>query len=261
MLILNSKNKINVFAFMKSIKSLSLLGALLLSSNVIASSLTGVKFNTIQNDEIELVFSLSDVISVQPIVKTSLSPAKIDITFDADSFDQNIANIDVSHAGVKTIKLKKIAGKIVATVDLEALSVFDVSQVDNTFSIVLNKGLSSSPITKITPIGGDFINNIDSIDFRKNEANQGQLLIYLADSMVAVDVRDRLGKLYIEFHNTEIMEDLLYKLDVTDFGTIVTGIETFKDGRNARLVVDITGEYQFEHKQDNNIFIRVFILR
>lgn len=255
MLILNSKNKINVFAFMKSIKSLSLLGALLLSSNVIASSLTGVKFNTIQNDEIELVFSLSDVISVQPIVKTSLSPAKIDITFDADSFDQNIANIDVSHAGVKTIKLKKIAGKIVATVDLEALSVFDVSQVDNTFSIVLNKDLSSSPITKITPVGGDFINNIDSIDFRKNEANQGQLLIYLADSMVAVDVRDRLGKLYIEFHNTEIMEDLLYKLDVTDFGTIVTGIETFKDGRNARLVVDIVGEYEFEHKQDNNTFL------
>lgn len=251
MLILTIKKKMNVFATMKNILLVTIY---LFASQSFAASVTGVKYNTIQNDEIELVFSLSENISIQPIVKTTIEPAQIDITFSADSFDENIAYTEVAHAGVNHVEINKIAGNVVAAIHLDALSVFDVSQVNNTFSIVLNKGIANTAVTKITPVGGDFINNIDSIDFRKNKDDEAQLIVNLTDSMVAVDVRDRLGKLYVEFHNTAIIEDLLYKLDVTDFGTLVQGIETFKDGRNARLVVDISGEYEFEHQQLNNVF-------
>ncbi|WP_448249432.1 type IV pilus secretin PilQ [Thalassotalea agariperforans] len=251
MLILTIKKKMNVFAIMKNIFLMSLC---FFASQSFAASVTSVKYNTIQNDEIELVFSLSENISIQPIVKTSIEPAQINITFAADSFDENLAFTEIAHAGVNSVEINKTAGNVVAAIHLDALSVFDVSQVDNTFSIVLNKGVANTAVTKITPVGGDFINNIESIDFRKNKDDEAQLIINLADSMVAVDVRDRLGQLFVEFHNTAIIEDLLYKLDVTDFGTLVQGIETFKDGRNARLVVDIDGEYEFEHQQLNNVF-------
>jgi type IV pilus assembly protein PilQ len=73
--------------------------------------------------------------------------------------------------------------------------------------------------------------------------------------MVAVDVNDRLGKINVEFHNTEIIDDLLYQLDVTDFGTIVSGIETFKEGRNARLVIDVDTHFTFSHRQTDNLFV------
>ncbi|MEY8252471.1 MAG: type IV pilus secretin PilQ family protein, partial [Colwellia sp.] len=75
------------------------------------------------------------------------------------------------------------------------------------------------------------------------------------DSMLAADVNDKLGKLNVEFHNTEIIEDLLYKLDVTDFGTLVTSIETFKEGRNARLVIEVASGFIFTQKQEENLFI------
>jgi type IV pilus assembly protein PilQ len=251
MLILTIKKKMNVFTIMKNIFLISLC---FFVSQSFAASVTSVKYNTIQNDEIELVFSLSENISIQPIVKTSIEPAQINITFAADSFDENLAFTEIAHAGVNSVEINKTAGNVVAAIHLDSLSVFDVSQVNNTFSIVLNKGVANTAVTKITPVGGDFINNIESIDFRKNKDDDAQLIINLADSMVAVDVRDRLGQLFVEFHNTAIIEDLLYKLDVTDFGTLVQGIETFKDGRNARLVVDIDGEYEFEHQQLNNVF-------
>lgn len=251
MLILTIKKKMNVFAIMKNILLMSFC---FFASQSFAASVTGVKYNTIQSDEIELVFSLSENITIQPIVKTSIDPAQINITFSADSFDENIAFTEIAHAGVNFVEINKTAGNVVAAIHLDALSVFDVSQVNNTFSIVLNKGIANTAVTKITPVGGDFINNIESIDFRKNKDDEAQLIINLADSMVAVDVRDRLGQLFVEFHNTAIIEDLLYKLDVTDFGTLVQGIETFKDGRNARLVVDINGDYEFEHQQLNNVF-------
>ena len=80
-------------------------------------------------------------------------------------------------------------------------------------------------------------------------------MVYLDDSSVAVDVNDKLGKVNIEFHNTEIAEELLYQLDVTDFGTIVKGIETFKEGRNAKVVVDVSTAFTFSHKQEADLFV------
>ena len=99
------------------------------------------------------------------------------------------------------------------------------------FSITLNYGQSANIVETLSPAGEQFINHIESLDFRLGEDNSAEILVYLKDSMVAVDVNDKLGKVNVEFHNTQIIEDLLYKLDVTDFGTIVSSIETFKGGR------------------------------
>ena len=219
-----------------------------------SSDLIGIKYNTLQNDEIELQFELTEKIVNQPEMKTAMNPAQIKITFDADDFNENLLKTSIEHAGVNYISVQKLAGKVVATVHLDQLSVFDVEQDGNLFSLTLNKGINDSPVTKVNPLGSDFINNIDSIDFRNGESDEAQVIVYLDDSMVAVDVTDKLGKLYIEFHNTQIIDDLLYKLDVTDFGTLVTGIETFRDGRNAKLIVDINSDFTFKHQQLNNVF-------
>ncbi|GLX83924.1 secretin [Thalassotalea loyana] len=246
-------NKNNLKYKMLSLRAL-LVTTLLLPFSLLAAQLNGISYNTLQNDEIELRFSLSENISKQPTVKTSMSPAQIKITFEADSYDPQLAKTMVEHAGVNHVTVEKLAGKVVATIHLNSLSIFDVKQSQNTFSLLLNKAVESSPVTKISPVGSNFINRVDSIDFRKGRNEEAQLLVFLEDSMVAVDVSDKLGKLFIEFHNTQIAEDLLYKLDVTDFGTVVSGIETFKDGRNARLVVDIDGPFTFKHQQVGNVF-------
>ncbi|KAJ1463632.1 pilus assembly protein, partial [Baffinella frigidus] len=187
-----------------------------------SSDLIGIKYNTLQNDEIELQFELTKEIVNPPEMKTVMNPAQIKITFDADNFNENLLKTSVEHAGVSHISVQRLAGKVVATVHLDQLSVFDVQQKGNLFSLILNKAIGDSPVTRVNPLGNNFINNIDSIDFRKGDNDEAQILVYLDDSMVAVDVADKLGKLYIEFHNTQIINDLLYKLDVTDFGTLVT---------------------------------------
>ena len=219
-----------------------------------ASELTGISYNTIQNNEIELVFELSDNIAVAPEVVTSMSPAQVRITFDADQFNPTVATTLIDHAGVNNITVQKIAGKVVADVSLQHLSIFDAVQKGNTFALTLNTGQVNPSVTQLIPLGHGFINQIDNIDFKRGQQNEAQLLVKLIDSKVAVDVSDKLGKLYIEFHNTEILDDYIYKLDVTDFGTLVTGIETFKEGRNARLVVDINGPFEYKHQQFNDVF-------
>jgi len=224
------------------------------TTSAYSASLTAVQYNTMQNNEIELVFHLSEKINEQPIVKTSMNPAQIDITFSVVDFNTQLHETIIEHAGVNRVTVKKFAGEVVASVHLDSLSVFDVSQNGSQFSLILNKDLSNSAMTKVNVLDNEFINNIQSLDFRKGHNDDAQIIVNLDDSMVAVDVSDKLGKLYVEFHNTQIIEDLLYKLDVTDFATLVSGIETFREGRNARLVIDIDSEFTFEHQQLNNVF-------
>ncbi len=220
------------------------------------NELVGISYNTIQSDQIVLVFSFAQNITTLPEVQTSMAPAFVEVTFDANAFAQDIKETLVNHAGVKGIKLDATTGKVVALINLEKLAVFDVAlNGDKEFAITFNYGESAEVIETLSPAGNEFINHIESIDFRLNSENEGQILVYLQDSMLAADVNDKLGKLNVEFHNTQIIDDLLYKLDVTDFGTLVTSIETFKEGRNARLVVEVQSGFIFTQKQEGNLFI------
>ena len=254
MLLLKKMNKYKLTYRNLKMKYLFSIFLCMLSTTAFSSSLTGVKYNTMQNEEIKLTFLLSESILIQPQVKTSMNPASIDITFHADDFDLQLENTIIEHAGIKNVTVQKLSGRVVASINMDKLSIFDISQEDNSFSLVLNQGLKNTSATKVSSISKAFINNVESLDFRKGQNNEAQVLVHLADSKVVVDVSDKLGKLYVEFHNTEITEDLLYQLDVTDFGTIVTGIETFKEGRNSRIVIDINGDFTFEHQQLNNVF-------
>ena len=227
------------------------IGAEELNSN----QLKGITYNTIQGDQIQLVFEFSSALTALPEVNTSMNPAFVKVDFSADAFDAKLQKTGVNHAGVTDIILDSATGKVVATINLEQLSVFDVALNDNEFSITFNYGQSAHIVEMLSPAGEQFINHVESLDFRLGEDNSAEILVYLKESMVAVDVNDKLGKVNVEFHNTQIVEDLLYKLDVTDFGTIVSGIETFKDGRNARLVIDVDSHFTFSHKQQGNVFV------
>jgi type IV pilus assembly protein PilQ len=254
MLLFNKIKNDNLMTHCKKIKLIMAAYLCMLSTFSWANELTGITYNTIQHNEIELIFELSDKIVAPPKVSTTMTPAQVRITFDVEQFNPAIATTLIEHAGVKNITVRKMAGKVVADVNLQQLSIFDVSQKDNTFALTLNTGQVNKAVTQLIPLGHGFINQIDNIDFKRGQQNEAQLLVKLIDSKVAVDVSDKLGKLYIEFHNTEILEDYIYKLDVTDFGTLVNGIETFKEGRNARLVVDIEGPFEYKHQQFNDVF-------
>jgi type IV pilus assembly protein PilQ len=218
--------------------------------------LTEISYNTIQAERLELVFSFTENISQLPAVETSTEPAFIKINFGQGDFDGNLQSTLVKHAGVKEVALDIQNGNVVATIKLDKLSVFDVALTgDKNFSIVFNLGSSAEVVDDLSSADKSFINQIESIDFRLNENNEGQVLVYLNDSALAVDVTDKLGKVNVVFHNTEISEELLYKLDVTDFGTLIQGIETFKDGRNARLLIDVESNFTFSQVQENNLFI------
>ena len=255
MLLNNFKNN-KIFTFWVKIQAIVAICFSAFTFSAFASDLTGIAYNTIHNDQIEIVFSMSADITGQPTVKTSMDPASIEVTFNNIAFDEEYTQTLINHAGVKSVNLANSNGAMVATIELEKLSVFDVAIEGDQYALTLTYGKAAEVVEQMTPAGEEFINGLKSIDFRRGQSElEGQVLIYLDDSVVAANVNDQLGKVVVEFYNTQIPEEMLYKLDVQDFATVVKGIETFREGRNSKLVIDVDGAFTFEHDQQENLFI------
>ena len=125
------------------------------------NELVGISYNTIQNDQIVVVFSFTKNITSLPVVKTSMTPAFVEVTFDANTYGKDLKETLINHAGIKGINLDAKTGKVVALISLEKLAVFDVSlNNEKEFSITFNYGQSAEVVETLSPAGDDFINYI-----------------------------------------------------------------------------------------------------
>ncbi|WP_117236035.1 type IV pilus secretin PilQ [Vibrio maerlii] len=90
-------------------------------------------------------------------------------------------------------------------------------------------------------------NRLESIDFRVNEHKEAVVIVELAKLAAVVDVQKVQGGLVVELMQTEVADESLYLIDVTDFSTQVSHIEVFRDTLGTRLQISIKGGYQYDY--------------
>ena len=88
-----------------------------------------------------------------------MTPALVEVTFDANAFNAALKDTLVDHAGVKNITLNTTNDKVVASINLEKLTVFDVAlNNDKEFAITFNYGDSAEVVEKSSQSGKEYIN-------------------------------------------------------------------------------------------------------
>ena len=94
----------------------------------------------------------------------------------------------------------------------------------------------------------DFINEIDSIDFRRGEQGEAKVLVFLQHNSAAVDIVEKNGHIQLDFHDTKISDELLYQLDVLDFATVVKTIKAHI------YIVSVDTDYFFIPEENKSTF-------
>lgn len=96
--------------------------------------------------------------------------------------------------------------------------------------------------------------DIRNVDFRRGDKGEGRIIVALPSASTAVDMRQEAGQVVLEFYNATLPENLERRLDVTDFATPVKSIDTFTKGRNVRMVIAPSGEYDHVAYQTDSIY-------
>lgn len=87
---------------------------------------------------------------------------------------------------------------------------------------------------------------ITDIDFTRLPDDVALLRVKLNDEGIDHEARVRGNRLELTLYDTDINDDLLYVLDVSQFATPIAHIETFREGSDA--VITITGKGPFRHQ-------------
>jgi type IV pilus assembly protein PilQ len=232
---------------------------LFFAKTVIAEPLLyDVRYNPLLKGETELQLVFDEELATAPKVQVFNSPARIEMLFTSATLEQGLENVDVNQAGITSVSSVLTEQGLRVSINLERLKIYE-TQVNNN---LVSLRISDNPITEqvnqggeeVSSFGDSYINSIQSIDFRRGEKGEAKLLVFLQDTQAAIEVHESGGKIIAEFHHTDILDDLLYELDVLDFGTVVSTIETFKEKNLSRVVIEPNAKFSFTYQQIDNIF-------
>lgn len=236
----------------------TLVAAVLLVCSFGASAvplLYDVRYNPLLDGETEIEFVFDEEIYIEPKIQVFSEPARIELFFDEADFEENLTEVLINKAGVKRVTHEFENDGFKVTVFLDYLKIYQTRVDKNLFYLhVSDNPTQDVAETSAIEDSSSYINKIQAIDFRRGEKGEARVMIFLQENMAAIDVTEKAGKVIAEFHNTDILDDLLYQLDVMDFGTVVNTVETFKDGINSRIVIDTTTGFDYNYQQLDNIF-------
>ena len=97
--------------------------------------------------------------------------------------------------------------------------------------------------------------SIRDITFRRGADGEGRILIDLSDPNAGIDIRQQGPNLVVDFFKVRLPDNLNRKLDVIDFATPVTRIDTAVQGSNVRMTIVPRGMWEHTAYQTDNQFV------
>ncbi|MEZ5615619.1 MAG: type IV pilus secretin PilQ [Rhodocyclaceae bacterium] len=97
--------------------------------------------------------------------------------------------------------------------------------------------------------------SIRDINFRRGNNGEGRVVVDLSDSNVGIDIRQQGPNLVVEFQKTDLPDNLRKRLDVTDFATPITTVNTQPQGENIRMVISPKGLWEHNAYQSDTQFV------
>ncbi|MCE9680220.1 type IV pilus secretin PilQ family protein [Shewanella sp. AS1] len=214
-----------------------------------ANRLVDVKYHSIVDHQLELQLVFETDVA-EPEINLNASPAQIELAFSDTTSGLEKDLLPIENVGVKSVSVKQDSSALKVLVDLTKVKAYQGKVYGKTYRLTINdEAIDHSEVSS-----NPFVNKVKNIDFRRSANGSGELLVKLNNSAVAANVEQVGAKLEVKLFNTDIGADLLYVMDVQDFATPVKSFETFKEELTTRFLLDISGNYEYNYKQEGDLF-------
>ncbi len=241
--------------FHQGIERLSafILCLMLSATSYAAPTLDDISYSTLPGERVQLVMQFSAPLAEEPVNFTIDNPARIaiDLPDVALNLDEKTQTIGVGVA--RSVTAVEAAGRTRVVVNLAGLVPYDIDVQGNMVSLVLGGAVaadaeSAQPAASLSaaPRYSAATGGIENIDFRRGEGGEGRIIVTLSDPSVAVNLGEEAGQIVVDFIAASLPAALDRRLDVIDFATPVTEIDTSSYGDGARMVIS-TATDQYDH--------------
>jgi type IV pilus assembly protein PilQ len=232
-----------------------------------ANRLEGITFTTGAGNKVELTLRLSDT-APTPLTFTVDNPARIALDLPDTSVSMASRRVDVKQGVVDTVNVAEANGRTRVVLNVDNLVPYETRVSGNTIIVSVGGGAgarssgaavstaaaaaTSQNTRAAAPVTGS--RSVNNIDFRRGADGSGRIIVELTDSKVPADLRQEGGRIVVNFAKTALPENLMQRLDVTDFATPVSSVDAMRAADGTRLVIAASGDYEQLAYQSDNIY-------
>lgn len=220
---------------------------------MVENSLEAVDVSSLPGNRVQIKFSMSSPAS-EPLSFTIDNPARIAMDFAATTNNLSKRTTQVGVGAARSISAVEARGRTRVVLNLLRLVPYETRVEGNNVYVILDStgaamSVASAPVDKdptvFTSREISASHSVKSVDFRRGEEGEARIMVALSDAGTSVNIQEQGGKLALDFIDSSIATELEQRLDVVDFATPVTMIDTFRQGGNVRIV--ISAKDKFEH--------------
>ena len=249
---------------------MQLTAAMLLLYGLSANAQEGNRLQDIQvqslpGQRVELKLILSGT-APEPLAFTIDDPARIALDLPETALALSSRRRDVNLGPLDTILTAEANGRTRVVLNLDSMVPYETRRSGNTIFITLgaeDDGMTTQFASSAAPASSpSFASSgaraINSVDFRRTRDGGGRVMVNLSDPSTAVDIRQEGGRVVAVFKDTSLPAELMRRLDVTDFATPVTTVDTLRTNLDTRIVISAEGKYeQLAYQSDNAFTIEI----
>lgn len=192
---------------------------------------------------------------------TIANPARIVFDFPGTDNGLGHSNKNVGEGILRSYSLVQAGDRSRLVLNLARNSRFEARNEGKQLFITLLDEVQSDTTTPTTAVqhfaqtGRDLESSVRNIQFRRNKEGAGVVMVDLSSSDTAIDVSQKGSKLFVGFKKTQLPDSLRRRLDVVDFGTPVTTVNTKAEGEGVMMEITPTGLWEHTAYQTDNQFI------
>lgn len=214
-----------------------------------------------QGNDISLRIDMKEALVAPPAGFSVANPAKIALDFQSTAnalgknsqvFNQgDLRSMNVVQVGDRTRVVLNLVKHLNYKTRLEGKSLYvTLSPIER---VIENASTRSTRFAEESLVGVK--HSVSDIVFRRGKDGEGRVIVDLSDSGTGIDIRQQGAGLVVDFIKTTVPDRLRRKLDVTDFATPVTSVETRANGDNVRMTITPKGLWEHNAYQSDNQFI------
>jgi len=163
--------------------------------------------------------------------------------------------VSVGSGAVQTYSAVEAGGRTRLMVDLSKSAAYDYSAESG--QVILTIAGSGQPQSGIPAVSSNSL-NVTGIDFRRGEEGQGRVIVSMDRPGASMSVKEGTGVLHLDIYDTTLPDRLDQRLDVIDFATPVTFIDSAQGNNMVRLSIATSGLYEhMVYESGNDIVVEL----
>ena len=223
------------------------------------NSIEDIVYAKLPGDRIQIQLRMAGVPG-KPSIFTTTNPARIALDFANTRIGAAKSSLKIGTGAVLGVNAVEAQNRTRLVVNLVRPAGYSTVSDNRTFTITVDNptggiaGTQAAKTTRFATAVRPGKHSLKSIDFRRGPQGDGKIIIGLSDTGVGIDIREQAGEIIVDFLDTSVSAEMQRRLDVTDFGTPVSNVDTFPQGKNVRLVIDAKGKYEHLAYQAGTVF-------